>query len=265
MNANKTIGNVMIIFCIVAFIGLVGCSDMSDDMLADDTEAAANFADAPAVVEVKHGTILGPPLVVPDDAPTVDIEAVFSKQPEAVFSRQPTEAGRAIGWNLEGIMLRFRITVSDAPKDDMVVLVSGTCEFQSEFLDPYGVRTFNVYMIIPKGQTTSNIYRTSFAYPKELNIAVKDPSYLYFEVIPFRAPLPALPLNAFLDDFIPPVQVPEHYKFQLYKVAENARVKTFRNFGVSDSGLGVRDLYLLLTYDSNFIIAPELLNSHLDP
>ncbi len=46
MNSNMAIGNVIIIFCIVSFIGLAGCSDMSSDLLADDTEAAANFADA---------------------------------------------------------------------------------------------------------------------------------------------------------------------------------------------------------------------------
>lgn len=59
MNSNGVIRKVMIIFCIVSLIALAGCSDMSGDMLTDDTAAAANFAEAPAVVEIEHGTILG--------------------------------------------------------------------------------------------------------------------------------------------------------------------------------------------------------------
>lgn len=256
MHANMAMKNVIIIFAIVAFIGLVGCSNMKGDMLADDTEAAANFAGAPAVVQVEHGTILGPPLVVPEDTPTVDIEAVFSEEPWEKLSRGD---GSIIGWYLEGgpKMLRFRITVSEAPKDDMVVLVSGTCKFgidlDRSFLDT--VRTFSVYMIIPKGQTASNIYRTSFNYPKEINIDPTDGvDFLSFEVMPLRAPLPALPLKGFLDDFMPPVEIPENYEFQLYKAAENARIITS---SYERSGF--------LRPDSKFIIAPDLLTSHLDP
>ena len=112
------------------------------------------------------------------------------------------------------------------------------------------VRTFNVYMIIPKGQTASNIYRTSSYNPKELDIKIVDHvDYLDFAVIPLRNPLPALPLKAFLHDFIPPVEVPENYRFQLYKVGEGARIRS--------------SSYHLIK--GAFIVAPELLNSHLDP
>ena len=110
MNPNTAMRNVIFIFCIVSFIGLAGCSEISEDMLTEDTETAANFAAAPAVVQVEHGTILGPPLVVPDDAPTVAIEAVFKREQDR-------------DRYLEGIrnsgndMLRFRITASEAPKD----------------------------------------------------------------------------------------------------------------------------------------------------
>lgn len=155
-------------------------------------------------------------------------------------------------------MLRFRITVSEVPKDDMVVFVFGTCEFQLGHNDPVSVRTFYVYMLIPKGQTSSNVYRTSFFYPKELGIALtkvpEEVTSLSFKVVPLTTPLPSLPLNAFLDDFTPPVKVPENYKFQLYKVKENTEVKAYTD-----------NEKALLSNDSNFIVAPGLLNTHLDP
>lgn len=263
MNSNMAIGKVIFIFCIVSFIGLAGCSDMSGNILSDDTEAAANFADAPAVVEVEHGTILGPPLVVPDDAPTIDIQAVFRSEPK-LYDDGPW-------YRLRDYVLRFRITTSRAPQDDMVVLLLGTFSVDSNW--PPGsfrngpFRTFYIYVVIPKGETASNIYRTFFYYPKEIEMGIQGfinnldnddhaSVSLSFKVIALRNPLPTLPLKAFLSDFIPSVEVPENYNFQLYKVAENAEIKAFKSSNIY-THYGV--------LDGDVIVVSDLLNSHLDP
>lgn len=258
MNSNRVIRKVMIIVCIVSLIALAGCSDMSGDMLTDDTEAAANFADAPAVVEIEHGTILGAPLVVPEDAPTVDIEAVFSRKPG-------TNRWEPDYYHLEDRILRFRITTSEAPQDDMVILLLGTFFPVSNASSKYFYdqetsifRLFYVYMVIPKGETATDIYRTDFVFPKEINMGIVDDDHsmsLSFRIIPLRTPLPTLPLKAFLSDFIPPVEVPENYKFQPYRVAEGAQIRAFRDRDIDRSNFFVGD----------FIVAPDLLNSHLDP
>ncbi len=143
----------------------------------------------------------------------------------------------------------------------MVILLLGTF-FPEHIYRASLFRLFYIYIVIPKGETASDIYRTDFSYPKEINAEIlavidNDDVSLSFRVIPLRTPLPTLPLKAFLSDFIPPVEVPENYRFQPYKVAEGAQIRAFRN----------RDLVIDNDnfFVGDFIVAPDLLNSHLDP